>query len=226
MPRFARAIMPGFAHHVTQRGNYRQDVFEDDEDRQTYLRFLCDYKDKYGLLVWAWCLMDNHVHLVCVPSTAESLGRTLRDTHMRYSSYFNRKRNMQGHLWQGRYSSCVCDEEHEWAAIRYVERNPVRAKMVERAEDYAWSSAAAHVNGKSDGIIDEGLSVAEMVKGIIGDWSEWLESESDEKVINRLRSNTHTGRPCGTESFITKIEALLNRTLRAKKHGRPKKQQK
>ena len=226
MSRIARAIMPGFAHHVTQRGNYRQEVFEDDEDRQVYLRFLCEYKKKYGLLVWAWCLMDNHIHLVCVPSAAESLGATLRDTHMRYANYFNRKRDLQGHLWQGRYASCICDERHEWAAIRYVERNPVRANMVERAEDYAWSSAAAHVTGKADGILDAGLPVEEMVQGVIGNWSEWLTSEDDEKVVRRLRSNTHTGRPCGSKGFVSKIETLLNRKLHPKKHGRPRKKAK
>ena len=134
--------------HVTQRGNYRQSVFENDDDRRQYLVWLKEYKAKHGLRIWAWCLMDNHVHLVCVPGGPRSLCEALRHTHMRYAGYMNRQRGVQGHFWQGRFYSCVLDDEHLWAAVRYVERNPVRNGLAARAEEYPWSSAGARVSGK------------------------------------------------------------------------------
>ncbi len=144
MSRVARIVVPGFPHHVTQRGNRRADVFEVDADYEAYLRFLKEYADRRGLAIWAYCLMTNHVHLVVVPEREESLGQALRDTHTVYAMHFNGRTDLSGHVWQGRFFSSPLDETYLWAAVRYVERNPVRAGMVERAEAYRWSSAQAH----------------------------------------------------------------------------------
>jgi putative transposase len=133
MPRVARLVVEGVAHHVTQRGNRRQDVFFSDEDRKRYLAWLKDYADRYGLRVLAYCLMTNHVHLVLLPLTRDCLYRALQTTHMRQSQYVSFYQGWSGHLWQGRYYSTALDELHEWAAVRYVEQNPVRAGLVERA---------------------------------------------------------------------------------------------
>lgn len=130
MSRIARIVVPGFAHHVTQRGNRRADVFETDDDRHAYLRFLKQYADKHGLAVWAFCLMTNHVHLVVVPEREDSLAKALRDAHTVYAMRFNTRTRLSGHVWQGRFYSCPMDESHLWAAVRYVERNPVRAGTV------------------------------------------------------------------------------------------------
>ena len=124
MPRIARVVAPGCPHHVTQRGNRRADVFGGDDDRRRYLSVLSKYAGAYGLEVWAYCLMTNHVHFVAVPKTADALGRTFRDTHQAYASWLNRKTRETGHLWQGRFHSTVVDDPHLWAAVRYVERNP------------------------------------------------------------------------------------------------------
>lgn len=157
MSRVARIVVPGFAHHVTQRGNRRADVFETDEDRHAYLRFLTQYADKHGLSVWAYCLMTNHVHLVVVPEREDSLAKALRDAHTVYAMRFNTRTRLSGHVWQGRFYSCPMDETHLWTAVRYVERNPVRAGLVSRAEDYPWSSAPAHC-GDCPPPCDEGAS--------------------------------------------------------------------
>ena len=133
MSRVARIVAPGFPHHVTQRGNRRADVFEADTDYEAYLRFLKRYAGKRGLSIWVYCLMRNHIHLVAVPLRAESLGQALRDAHTVYAMYFNSRTQLSGHVWQGRFYSCPLDETHLWAAVRYVERNPVRAGMVENA---------------------------------------------------------------------------------------------
>jgi putative transposase len=222
MPRIARAVLAGYPHHVTQRGNYGQTVFDQEEDQRVYLEWLCEYKARHGLKVWAWCLMDNHVHLVAVPERQGSLGQTLHSAHMRYANYLNRKRGAVGHLWQGRFYSCVLDDEHLWAAIRYVERNPVRAGVVERAEEYRWSSARAHLSGRSDGVLDGRVEWNRAVTAV-GDWSGWLGQPEEHGKLQRLRSHTRTGRPLGDDGFLAKVEALLDRRLKALTRGRPTK---
>ena len=112
MSRVARVVVPGFGHHITQRGNRRADVFEDDGDRDAYLGYLRKYADRHGLTIWAYCLMTNHVHLVGVPEREESLGLTLRDAHTVYAMHFNGRTQETGHVWQGRFFSCPLDESH------------------------------------------------------------------------------------------------------------------
>jgi putative transposase len=220
MSRVARVVVPGFPHHVTQRGNRRADVFENDEDREAYLRFLREYCEKRGLGVWAYCLMPNHIHLVVVPENEVALGQALRDAHTVYAMYFNSRTHMTGHVWQGRFFSCPLDESHLWAAVRYVELNPVRAGIVETAEAYPWSSAAAHCGMTRNPV----LSTAYPPKGVVGDWSAWLRDplEHEEEQYRAIRQQTHTGRPCGTPDFLSQVENLLGRALRPSRRG-PKK---
>ena len=208
--------MPGYPHHVTQRGNRRADVFEVDADREAYLRFLQKYAVRHGLAVWAYCLMTNHVHLVVVPERQESLGRALRDAHTVYAMYFNTRTRLTGHVWQGRFYSTPMDDPHLWAAVRYVEQNPVRAGLVERAEDYAWSSAAAHCGLRPDAVLSAGFPEP----GIIENWQAWLSEAEDEEAIAHIRQQTHTGRPCGSPQFLTHLENMLQRVLRPKKRDR------
>ena len=223
MSRVARIVVAGVPHHVTQRGNRRADVFETDGDRQAYLRLLKQYADKPGLSVWAYCLMTNHVHLVAVPKREESPGLALRDAHTVYAMYFNARTRMSGHVWQGRFHSCPLDDTHLWAAVRYVEQNPVRAGMVERAEAYPWSSAAAHCGMRDDSLLSPDFPPT----GVIEDWAEWLfEAREDDERYECIRRQTHTGRPCGCSSFLDQLEHLLGRSLRPKKGGRPRKNKK
>jgi len=152
MPRRARVVFEGVVHHITQRGNYRQNVFEDDSDKSKYIEFIREYSEKYGMKIYAYCLMSNHVHFIAAPVKEDSLAMTFKYSNMRYSSYFNRKNKRSGHLWQGRFYSCPLQFEHALEALRYVERNPVRARMVELPWEYEWSSAREHVgfNGEID----------------------------------------------------------------------------
>ena len=144
MPRKARTVFPNIPHHVTQRGNRREDVFFTDEDREQYLKWLKEYSKKHSVEILAYCLMTNHIHLIVVPTTESGLQDMLKPLHMRYAQRINRQRGWKGHVWQGRYFSSSLDEQYMWAAIRYVERNPVRARIVRKAENYRWSSAPAH----------------------------------------------------------------------------------
>jgi len=150
MPRRARVVFEGVVHHITQRGNYRQNVFEDDSDKRKYVEFIREYSEKYGMKIYAYCLMSNHVHFIAAPVKEDSLAMTFKYANMRYSSYFNRKNRRSGHLWQGRFYSCPLQFEHALEALRYVERNPVRARMVELPWEYEWSSAREHVGLASD----------------------------------------------------------------------------
>jgi len=219
MPRIARAVIEGIPYHVTQRGNRREDIFFEDEDRKKYLTWLLEYSDKHGLKIWAYCLMSNHVHFIVVPQNRDTLERVMRPLHMRYAQYINSKNGWSGHLWQGRYFSSALDEKYLWGAIRYVERNPVRAGIVERSEDYLWSSAAAHCGIRDDGA----LSTDFPMSGDIKDWPEWLREPDKREDIDILIRNTQKGLPCGSDSFVAKLERTLDRHLRFRPLGRPRK---
>ena len=148
MPRIARLCTEGYPHHITQRGNNKDTVFFNDEDRRFYLEVLHRYKNKYGMNILAYCLMGNHVHVLAVPEMQTSLARSMGGTNLLYTQYINRKYKRSGRLWQNRFFSTIVDEEsYLWAVARYIEQNPVRAKLVKKAEDYPWSSARAHVLG-------------------------------------------------------------------------------
>jgi putative transposase len=213
-------VVPGFAHHVTQRGNRRTVVFDGDEFRRIYLSTMAQFARHCGVEVWAYCLMSNHVHWVVVPKTERSLAQCFRGAHTRFTLAVNAARGETGHLWQNRYFSCPLDEAHLWAAVRYVERNPVRAGIVQRAEEYEWSSAAVHCGIKSAGLLSREFPPP----GVISNWSEWL---GDENVgqSDLVRRQTHTGRPCGSLAFVARLESLLNRALGLQKVGRKRKEQ-
>jgi len=112
MPRIARIVAPGYPHHVVQRGNRSLDVFFSDEDHLSYIEFLRKACQKYGVRIWAYCLMTNHAHFIAVPKTADSLARCFSDAHVRYTRMINKRENWKGHLWQARFGSSVLDEEY------------------------------------------------------------------------------------------------------------------
>src|SRR5208337_2974495 len=141
MAQLARVVIPGVPHHLTQRGNRRQKVFFGQDDYEAYLELLREWCAERGVEVWAYCLMPNHVHLIVVPQSEEGLRRAIGEAHRRYTRRVNFREDWRGHLWQGRFASFPVDEEHLIAAARYVERNPVRARLARRAWDYRWSSA-------------------------------------------------------------------------------------
>ena len=221
MPRMARVVMPGEPHHVTQRGNRGQKVFFRKADRRRYLSLLAEYSAKHGLSIQAYCLMTNHVHVIVVPPDAGSLAATLKPVHLRYAQEINRRLDVTGVFWQGRFFSCPLDAKHFWAAVRYVEANPVRAGIVERAEDYPWSSAAARCGLRGD----VGLAELPSEAGPARDWSTWLAGREDTELVERVRLSTRTGRPAGSGEFIDRLQRFLGRTLRPKKGGRPRKGQ-
>lgn len=221
MARLARVVVPGLPHHVTQRGNRGINIFRDDGDRRVYIRLLRKYQAQYPISVWAYCLMSNHVHLIVVPQKEGELSLWLHDIHATYAQYLNDKLDENGHLWQGRFFSCPLDEEHQWAAIRYVERNPVKALIVQHAKEYPWSSAPAHCGLRRDPLLAKDFPH----DGLIDDWQTWLLKE-DESKTKAIRAATKTGRPCGSSQFIDQLEQKLGRVLHCRKPGPERKENK
>ena len=223
MPRIARIVAPEYPHHVVQRGNRRLDVFFSDEDHLAYINFLRNACLKYGVKIWAYCLMTNHAHFIAIPKTAESLARCFADAHVRYTRMINKREGWKGHLWQARFGSSVLDEEYLIAAVRYVERNPVRAGMVAKPWEYTWSSASLHMN-KTDH--DPLVNGDKMLRELIGDWSKYLRQDDDPEYIDVLRREVIVSRPAGAVTFIKRLEKRLGCTLLRQKAGRPFKESK
>jgi len=222
MPRQARIVIPEIPYHITQRGNRREDIFFTDEDRELYLSWLHEYCEKHQVEILAYCLMTNHIHLVAIPATEEGLQRVLRPLHTRYAQRINRAKGWKGHIWQGRYFASGLDEAYTWAAIRYVERNPVRAKIVRKAERYPWSSAAAHCGQKEDSVLTKKRHWKKQ-KEQIEDWSAWLAEGDNTEQIKAMRNHIERGLPCGAAKFVKKLEQLVGRPLGYRLPGRPKK---
>lgn len=222
MPRNARIVIPGCPHHVTQRGNNRQDVFFTDDDRRVYLDLLRDQCAAAGVTILGYCLMTNHVHLLAVPPDEASLARAVGRTHWRYTQYIGRLHGRCGHLWQNRFFSCPLDWPHTWAALAYVERNPVRARLVRRAWNYAWSTAGAHVGERADesGLLD---LTAWGREWSAERWRAQLVAPEDDELMGRLRRHVQTGRPLAGDRWLAKLEARLGRRLRPPPLGRPRK---
>ena len=213
MARLARIVVPGIAHHVTQRGNRRQQVFFCGEDAALYITLLAGQLRRHGTVCIAWCLMPNHVHLILVPAVEDGLRRPLGEAHRRYSLHVNRREGWTGYLWQGRFHSAPTDEPHLRNAVLYAERNPVAARLARWAEDWRWSSARARVHSTADPLAD--LSALD-IRGL--DWSRELESWSGAAKDEHQRA-LETGRPLGDAHFVQQLERRTRRALRPGKPG-------
>ena len=219
MSRLARIVVPGAPHHVTQRGNRRQAIFFEDGDQAIYRDLLAEQARKHAVEVWAYCLMPNHVHLVLTPSEADGegrgLGRAVGEAHRRYTNFINARGRWSGHLFQSRFSSVAMDEDHLIAAVRYVSLNPVRARLVGRAEQWPWSSVAAHLSGADDGLV-----TVRPVLDRVGRFAALLDTDADDPVFRTLRAAEGTGRPVGAADFIADLERRLGRPIARRASGR------
>jgi putative transposase len=214
MARLARLVIPGLPHHVTQRGNRRQPTFFNDGDYAAYLELMAEWCREEGVEIWSYCLMPNHVHLIAVPKTEDGLRRAIGEAHRRYTRRINFREQWRGYLWQGRFASFIMDEPYLLAAARYVELNPVRAKLVARARDWPWSSAKAHLSGRDDRLV----KVAPLL-AMVGDWKGFLRTATAEEEIRDLREHGRTGRPLGSLAFLDRLERLVGRVLKPQKPG-------
>ena len=218
MARLARVVVPGIPHHITQRGNRKMKTFFCEADYREYLHLMAHWCNNFKVMIWSYCLMPNHVHLIAVPATEDGLRKGIGETHRRYTRNINFQKGWKGHLWQGRFSSYPMDEGHLLATARYIELNPVRAKLVKKPEDYKWSSALAHLMGKNDILVNVApLSI------LVNNWKDFLATDVTEKEKKIIQSHERTGRPVGNDNFLEKLEKLTNRIIKKQKPGPKKK---
>ena len=220
MARIARVVAEGMPHHITRRGNRRQKTFFSDEDYAAYIDFMAQWCREYAVDIWAYCLMPNHIHLIAVPSKKENLRLAIGEAHRRYTRRINFSKGWRGHLWQERFSSFVMDERYLLACTRYIENNPVRAKLVSRPEQWTWSSAAAHMSGRNDKLV----KVEPVLSIIHSDWRDFLAGAISSGELAGIRKHERTGRPLGSSSFVEQLEARLDRILTPQKPGRKPKE--
>lgn len=214
MARIARVVVPGYPHHITQRGCRRQQTFFTPRDYRFYLDTLKVAKNEAGVSIWAYCMMPNHVHLVVVPESEQSLSRFLGPAHRKYAMTVNHRMQWKGHLWQERFHSFVMDENHLHAAVRYVELNPVRARLCSSAQQWEWSSTRAHLSGQDDGLVE----VRPMLERV-DNWEDYLSCHSDGVTDDAIRKHNRTGRPAGDDNFLDDLEGLTQRQLKKLKPG-------
>ena len=220
MARIARVVVPGCPHHITQRGVRSMDIFYSDKDREEYLKLLREHGARHGVKYLAYCLMSNHVHIVAVPVKKQSLASAIGEAHRLYTRMINFRQDVRGHLFQERFFSCPLDESHFISAVRYVERNPVRAGIKKKAWEYKWSSARFHCKIiKKDKLVQE-YELIERGR----QWRKYLKSSPEEKEL--IQKSTRTGRPCGDRKFMKRCEKKTKRKLIPKKRGRKSRDEK
>ena len=207
-----------FLHHIIQRGNRRQKVFFSEGDYSDYLKLLNNYSHRFNVDILAYCLMPNHIHLIAVPSENGSLAQAIGETHRNYTRFVNFRENWRGYLWQGRFSSYVLDERYLLAVTRYILLNPVKAKIAKKPWDYEWSSTKHHM-----GFVHNPLVKDALLKGLIGNWEDFLTTAPDTGNIKLLQLHERTGRPLGDDAFIEKLESILKIDLKKKRAGRKEK---
>ena len=221
MPRIARIVYPELPHHITQRGNFKHNIFISEDDIIQYVKLIEVANKHLKIEILAYCFMMNHVHFIMVPPEEESLAFFFNSLSMRYAQYFNRKLGRKGHLWQDRYYSCPLDSRHFYEAVRYVENNPVKAGIVKYAAEYRWSSASIHIDGNynDSSLLTRNSRHLDDLK--IQNWKEYLETDSNKDLISNIKSCTSSGKPAGSKDFIEKIEQVTGRVLINKRRGRP-----
>jgi putative transposase len=225
MARLARIVLPGVAHHVTQRGNRSLPVFFSDADRRLYLSLLQAGCERTGTCCLAWCLMDNHIHLVLVPQEPDGLRGALAEAHRRYTRAVNTREGWRGHLFQERFASYPMDDAHLMAAVRYVENNPVAAGLAGAASDWHWSSARSHIAGKR--VADDPLTDVAALGEHVANWRAMLRhgleagalDAEGEAVAEAIEARLGTGRPLGTSAWIAAQETASGRALGLGKRG-------
>lgn len=226
MPRAPRLVLPGIPLHITQRGVNRAAIFLDDQDRQHFLGVLRTALANHGIALHAYVLMNNHVHLLATPPDAASLGRAMRLSGQHYVKYFNHRHDRIGTLWQGRFKSClVQDERYLLQVIRYIELNPVRAMMVETPQAYRWSSVHAHLGGSDPLVTEHAAFLAiDSRREARATWhAAWLREAVHEEEISAIRHYIAQERALGNPRFQAMVEKTLGRHAAVRANGRPPK---
>jgi putative transposase len=226
MPRRARISAAGIPMHVIHRGNNRSFCFVSDEDRSFYLFHLGRMLPRFGCRLHAYCLMTNHVHLLLTPSREESCGLLMKNIAQLCSQYMNRLHRRTGTLWEGRFRSCLVQSElYVLSCYRYIESNPVRARMVGRPGEYEWSSYHANANGLPDPVVEphaEYLNLGGTDDERRRAYRPLFGSDMDTTEVDSIRAATNGGYALGDEAFRRALAKRLHRRVEKGDPGRPK----
>ena len=226
MPRPLRPIDDGLIYHVINRGNNRQDIFHKPADFQAFLAALADLKDRKPFELFGYCLLNNHFHLLLRPKGATT-SRIMQSLLVSHTQRYHRHYRSGGHIWQGRFKSPVIqNDEHLLAVLRYIKANPLRAALVQRAEEYPWSSYRAHGLGEMNELVDrlityEDLSPLPKVRA--RKWAEKVHRPMDAAVLDAIRRSNATGLPYGDEAWTRRLAKRLDLDLTIRPRGRPRK---
>jgi putative transposase len=225
MPRKLRVSVAGVAEHVIQRGNNRQAIFGNEDDMRAYITWLGQYAHKYKVNIHAWVLMTNHVHLLCTPSNSTGISLMMQSLGRMYVMYFNKTYKRSGTLWEGRFRSClVQNEKYLLELYRYIELNPVRAGMVEEPSEYSWSSYQCNALGKISELLTPHpvyLSLAQAATVRLSLYRELFIRHVDVQLLDDIRKATNKGLAIGSKLFKENIEALSGKRVIERKRGRP-----
>ena len=225
MPRLGRYFLPDQPQHVIQRGNDRQAVFLCDEDREAYLDWLLAAAQKHGCRIHAYVLMTNHVHLLASPARAESLPRMMQSLGRRYVRYLNDAHRRTGTLWEGRYRAAPIDSDrYLMLCTRYIELNPVRARMVRHPREHRWSSYPANALGAADALVTPHalyLSLGRTAAERQASYRALFRDQLDEAFIEDLRVATNGGWALGGDAFKRRIAKGAKRRAEPLPRGRP-----
>lgn len=226
MARLSRVSLKGFAQHIIQRGNNHLPCFFGADDYEQYLDYLSDAMDKYGVILHSYCLMPNHVHLLMTPESSDGISRALQDLGRRYVRYINFKYNRTGTLWEGRYHSCLIENNsHVMDCYRYIESNPIRSKISEGTQLYKWSSYNCNALNKTDCFVvphAEYLKLGKDSKSRCSAYQSLMGIELEADKVKNIREATQSNRVYGSDNFIYWIENELSIKIRKKKAGRPR----
>ena len=227
MPRQPRLVIVGYPHHIILRGNNKNSIFYNDEDMSFFIKCLKESKEKIKSKIYAYCLMTNHVHLLIEPLTEDNLGSLIQSLGRKYVQYINKKYKRTGTLWEGRFRSSLVDKDrYLLACSRYIELNPVRAKIVNYPGDYPWSSFGFRAEGKQDALLNQdpvylGLGKTEKERQL--NYKKWFLDSIPEQELKLIRYTTQKGGVVGDKEFIDKISRLLGRNVVLRHRGRPQK---
>lgn len=215
MARQARITLDYTPHHITQRGNRGEPIFFEKGDFQAYLDILTEQCERFDVKIASYCLMPNQIHLLAIPKEGALLARAIGETHRRYTNMINKRNDWRGHLFQDRFFSYVCDEEHSLRALRFIESMPITSGIAPKPESYLWSSAKNRIKL----IADPRLMVLPHFSSI-HNWEDFLNRPMDEDELKTVQTHLQTGRPRGSDNFLNRVEQKLGRSVRPKKRGR------
>lgn len=225
MARLPRLSVPGYPHHVIQRGNNRQAIFLADVDRLRMLELLEDHARQHEVAVHAYVLMDNHFHLLLTPRTGDGLSRLMQAVGRRYVRYFNDSHGRSGTLWEGRYRSTLIEaESHLLACMAYIDLNPVRAGLVNMARDYPWSSHAHYAGLRVDRLVTPHPLYWELGNTPFAReaaYARLVQEGLSQQQQLALTESALSGWALGSPAFMAALQAKTERRLSKSYPGRP-----